>query len=100
MFGRLMPKEGKYFDLFNAHAALITQGGKALSGLVGALSKGSDEVEKYSAEIDVLERKADQITHSTLEQLHTSFITPFDRDEIHQLINQMDDILDIIQDVA
>ena len=100
MFGRLMPKEGKYFDLFNAHAALITQGGRALSGLVGALSKGSDEVEKYSAEIDVLERKADQITHSTLEQLHTSFITPFDRDEIHQLINQMDDILDIIQDVA
>ena len=37
MFGRLMPREGKYFDLFNAHAELIMQGGKALSGLINAL---------------------------------------------------------------
>ncbi len=100
MFGRLMPKEGKYFDLFNAHASLITQGGKALSGLIGALVDDPAKAPVYAEEIDVLERKADEITHSTLAQLHTSFITPFDRDEIHQLINGMDNILDIIQDVA
>jgi len=100
MFGRLMPKEGKYFDLFNAHAELIVQGGKALSGLVGALIEAPEQAEKFADDIDNIERQADEITHSTLAQLHTSFITPFDRDEIHQLINGMDDILDIIQDVA
>lgn len=100
MFGRLMPKEGKYFDLFNTHADLIMLGGKALSNLIGALVDAPEKATIYAEEIDVLEGKADDITHSTLAQLHTSFITPFDRDEIHQLINGMDDILDIIQDVA
>jgi predicted phosphate transport protein (TIGR00153 family) len=100
MFGRLMPKEGKYFDLFNAHAELIAQGGKALTNLIGALVDQPEQAERYAEEIDSLERKADAITHDTLSQLHTSFITPFDRDEIHQLINSMDDILDIMQDVA
>lgn len=100
MFGRLMPKEGKYFDLFNTHAELITQGGKALSGLIGALVDTPERASAFAEEIDILERKADEITHSTLAQLHTSFITPFDRDEIHQLINGMDNILDVIQDVA
>jgi predicted phosphate transport protein (TIGR00153 family) len=100
MFGRLMPKEGKYFDLFNAHAELIAQGGKALTNLIAALVDQPEQAERYAEEIDNLERKADAITHDTLSQLHTSFITPFDRDEIHQLINGMDDILDIMQDVA
>lgn len=100
MFGRLMPREGKYFDLFNAHAELVVQGGKALSGLIGALVEEPEQAIKHAERIDELERQADEITHSTLAQLHTSFITPFDRDEIHQLINSMDDILDNIQDVA
>jgi predicted phosphate transport protein (TIGR00153 family) len=100
MFGRLMPKEGKYFDLFNTHAELIAQGGKALTNLIAALVDQPEQAERYAEEIDNLERKADAITHDTLSQLHTSFITPFDRDEIHQLINGMDDILDIMQDVA
>jgi predicted phosphate transport protein (TIGR00153 family) len=100
MFGRLMPKEGKYFDLFNTHAELIAQGGKALTNLITALVEQPEQAERYAEEIDALERKADAITHDTLSQLHTSFITPFDRDEIHQLINGMDDILDIMQDVA
>jgi uncharacterized protein len=100
MFGRLMPREGKYFDLFNAHAELIVQGGLALSGLIGALVEEPEQAVIHAERIDELERQADEITHSTLAQLHTSFITPFDRDEIHQLINSMDDILDNIQDVA
>jgi predicted phosphate transport protein (TIGR00153 family) len=95
-----MPREGKYFDLFNAHGELIALGGKALTNLIYALADEPEKATAYAEEIDHLERKADAITHDTLAQLHTSFITPFDRDEIHQLINGMDDILDIIQDVA
>ncbi len=102
MFGALMPKEGKYFDHFNAHGALVAQGGTTLHQLIDALSNGADESKALALadEIDRLENAADKITHEVLAQLHTAFITPFDRDEIHQLINGMDDILDITQDVA
>ena len=100
MFARLMPREGKYFDLFNAHAELIALGGKALSNMIAALVDHPEQAPAFAEEIDTLERQADAITHDTLAQLHTAFITPFDRDEIHQLINGMDDILDVMQDVA
>lgn len=100
MFGRLMPKEVKYFEFFNVHADLIAEGGQALIRLVDALIEHQGLVESHANEIDLIERRADEITHNTLAQLHSSFITPFDRDEIHQLVNGMDDILDIIQDVA
>lgn len=100
MFGKLMPKEGKYFDHFNNHAALIAKGGQLLTELITALANQSGEATRLADEIDQVERQADKITHETLAQLHKSFITPFDRDEIHELISGMDDILDIIQDVA
>jgi predicted phosphate transport protein (TIGR00153 family) len=50
--------------------------------------------------IDQIETSADKITHETVALLHKTFITPFDREDIHQLISQMDDILDLTQDVA
>ncbi|HUN69575.1 MAG TPA: DUF47 family protein, partial [Burkholderiales bacterium] len=50
--------------------------------------------------IDEAERAADKITHETITLLHKTFITPFDREQIHQLITAMDDILDLMQDVA
>lgn len=100
MFEALMPKEGKYFDYFNAHGELISLGGIALAKLIDALTHASDKAQSLADEIDLLESKADAITHELLAQLHTSFITPFDRDEIHSLINGMDNILDMIQDVA
>jgi len=101
MFARLMPREGKYFDLFNAHAEQIVLGGTALVSLIEALIDGeTDRANRVAEEIDAFETAADRITHETMSALHTSFITPFDRDEIHQLISGMDDILDLIQDVA
>ncbi len=102
MFGALMPKEGKYFDFFNTHGELIAQGGTTLLGLIAALARGEDEatIQKLADEIDRLESEADKITHDVLANLHSAFITPFDRDEIHELINGMDNILDMMQDVA
>ena len=100
MFGKLMPKEGKYFDHFNNHAALIAKGGQLLTELITALANNAGDVTRLAEEIDQVERQADRVTNETLAQLHKSFITPFDRDEIHELISGMDDILDIIQDVA
>ena len=96
MLGRLMPREGKFFDLFNAHAARIVEGSRELAAMIGTFS----ELEAHAQRIDAAERAADKVTHETIALLHKTFITPFDRDQIHQLITTMDDILDLIQDVA
>ncbi len=100
MFERFMPQEGKFFDLFNAHAELVVEGGQALVALMGALAEGKESVASHAAAIDRAETAADRITHETVAQLHKTFITPLDRDEIHQLITRMDDILDLTQDVG
>ena len=96
MLGRLMPREGKFFDLFNAHAERIVEGARELASMIGTFS----ELDAHAQRIDNAERAADKITHETIALLHKTFITPFDRDQIHQLITTMDDILDLIQDVA
>ena len=96
MFSRLMPREGRFFDLFNAHAAQMVEGSRALAQLFSDF--GSAPV--HAEHIDVAERNADKITHETISLLHKTFITPIDRDQIHQLITNMDDVLDLIQDVA
>lgn len=100
MFSRLMPQEGKFFDLFNAHAELVAQGGRELGAMVDDLVDGKGDVGQRSKAIDEIEHRADKITHETVALLHRTFNTPLDRDEIHKLITRMDDILDLTQDVA
>jgi len=95
-----MPQEGKFFDLFNAHAEQIVAGGQALVALMSALNRTGNEAAKHCETIDIVENRADKITHETMALLHKTFITPLDRDEIHQLITGLDDILDLIQDAA
>jgi len=96
MFGRLLPKEGRFFDLFNAHAAQVLRAARELK----ALMENYGEREKHSRLIDEAEHAADRITAEAIRLLHTSFITPIDRDHIHQLVNAMDDICDLIPDTA
>ncbi len=96
MLGRLMPREGKFFDLFNAHAERIVEGARELAAMMSRF----DELDAHAQRIDGAERAADKITHETITLLHRTFITPFDREQIHALITKMDDILDLIQDVA
>jgi predicted phosphate transport protein (TIGR00153 family) len=95
----LMPREGQFFDLFNKHADLIVEGAKSLSAL---LQNYPDESSRAGIidKIAQTERNADRVTHETVNLLHATFITPFDRDDIHRLISRMDDILDLIQDAA
>ena len=95
-----MPQEGKFFELFNSHAEQVVLGSQALVALLSVLNDSDEEAAKHCDNIDVIENRADGITHETMRQLHKSFITPLDREEIHQLITSLDDILDLIQDVA
>src|SRR6185436_662927 len=96
MFGRLLPQEGRFFELFNAHAEQVVRAARALS----ALMKDFAERDKYAQEIDEAEHAADRITADTVRMLHKTFITPLDRDQIHGLINTMDDSCDLMQDTA
>jgi predicted phosphate transport protein (TIGR00153 family) len=96
MFGRLMPHEGRFFDLFKELAELIVQGSRELVALMATF----DDVERRRFNIETIEKKGDKVTHATVELLHKTFITPLDRDDIHQLITNMDDILDLIEDSA
>ncbi len=96
MLSRLMPREGNFFELFNAHAERIVEGSRELVAMITTFQ----DIEKHAQYIDTAERAADKITHETITLLHKTFITPFDREQIHQLITAMDDILDLMQDVA
>ena len=96
MFGRLMPHEGRFFDHFKDLAELIVQGSRELQALMTTF----DDVERRRFNIETIEKKGDKVTHATVDLLHRTFITPLDRNDIHQLITNMDDILDLIEDSA
>ncbi len=96
MFGRLMPTEGKFFEFFIQHGELCVKGGKELV----ALMTNFDDLEHRVHAIETIEKQADKITYGALDLLHKTFITPLDRDDIHKLITRMDDILDLMEDVA
>ena len=96
MFGRLMPTEGKFFDLFNQHAALCV---KCAHEMVGLMTN-FDDLEMRTHAIEGIEKEADKVTYATVDMLHKTFITPIDRDDIHKLITRMDDILDLMEDAA
>ncbi len=93
---RLLPREGRFFDFFNEHAGHAVQAAAELKALLADLS----ELEARRRNIERHEKQADQITHHTMQLLHQTFITPLDRDEIHQLITTMDDVLDLMEDIA
>ena len=99
MFRNLVPREGKFFALFDRHAGQISVGSRELAALMQNYANAELRQRGIQA-IDRAERAADEITHETVMLLHKTFVTPFDRDSIHQLISRMDDILDLIQDVA
>lgn len=96
MFGRFMPREGNFFELFNAHARYIVDGSHALEKLIENLG----DAEHHRRNVKIIEKSADKLTNDCNDLLHKTFITPLDRDEIQQLINTMDDIIDVIEDVA
>ena len=96
MFGRLMPSEGKFFELFAQHADLCVKGAAEMVGLMTSF----DDLEIRVHAIESIEKEADKVTHDTIELLHKTFITPLDRDDIHKLITSMDDILDLLEDAA
>jgi predicted phosphate transport protein (TIGR00153 family) len=96
MLQRLMPKSDDFFSDFEAQAAAVVEGAVLLKAL---LDDFTDVPAKCQAIKDV-EHRADDITHRAFERLHTQFITPFDRSEIHRILSRIDDVLDLADAAA
>lgn len=99
LFGKLLPREGNFFEMFNQHADRIVEAAHAFAQLVANYNDPHLRA-KYNEDVDNAERAADRVTHDVTKLLHKTFITPLDREHIHSLINTMDDVADLIQDSA
>lgn len=96
LFRKLMPREDRFFDYFDQHVARIVGAADALSKLL----KGDGDVEALCQRIVTLEDEADHITRDVLLAVRRSFITPFDRNDIKDLIQSMDDAIDMMNKVV
>ena len=92
----LFPREEKFADLFQDCARILVQEAKVLNELMNNWSS----VEAKVREIEELEHEADTIVHRAMSQLHSTFVTPFDREDIAALAHTMDDVVDFIQAAA
>jgi hypothetical protein len=95
-FQALMPKEERFFDLFARHATIVVAGAEALGGLL----QGGDNIEQHCKQIFEREAEADEITRQVLIAVRRTFITPFDRTDIQDLITSMDDAIDQMNKTA
>jgi uncharacterized protein len=95
-FRALLPKEERFFDLFARHSHVLLQGAEALEGVL----RGGEETAVYCQRVNQFENDADLITREVLTAVRRTFITPFDRGDIKDLIRSMDDAIDQMQQTA
>lgn len=95
-FQALMPREDRFFPLFDRHAALVVRGAEALQ----ALLEGAVGVEEGCRQVQQRETEADAVAREVSLAVHRTFITPFDRGDIKDLIGLLDDSIDQMQKAA
>jgi uncharacterized protein len=93
---RLLPKDPKFFELFAADGENLAAAAAALNEMVAQY----DRLETRVAEIQALEKRGDEIDEEVTRRLEDAFVTPFDREDIHELVSRVDDVVDGIQSIA
>jgi uncharacterized protein len=93
---RLVPRETKFFDMFSEMSGNLEDGAKVMLELFRDYRDVPAKVQK----IKDIEHKGDDMTHAVLIKLNQTFITPFDREDIHRLASSIDDVLDLIDSAA
>jgi predicted phosphate transport protein (TIGR00153 family) len=93
---RLIPRDEKFFDLFTQTGQIIVDAARKLESMLSAY----DRLHERIAEIQALEKQGDGVDREVAARLERSFITPFDREDIHELTVHLDDVLDGIQATA
>lgn len=89
---RLIPRETKFFELFAELSGYLTEGAKLLRSVL----QDPYDLELRVKEVQAVEHKGDRATHAIMTKLNQSFITPFDREDIHRLASSLDDVLDFV----
>ena len=93
---RILPRDEKFYDLFTELAKRLT----ASATLLHELFKSPSELEAKVTKIKGLEHEADNLTHDIIDRIDRTFVTPFDREDIHALASELDDVIDLIDGTA
>ncbi|HWR36321.1 MAG TPA: DUF47 family protein [Clostridia bacterium] len=93
---RIVPRETKFFDMFSEMSANLCDGARVLRDVLANYQNVDISVQK----IKEIEHKGDDMTHAVLVKLNQTFITPFDREDIHKLASSLDDVLDFVNSAA
>lgn len=89
---RFMPRDGDFFVLFQKQADNIAAGARAFTRMLEHYTGVPEQVQSIKA----IEHQGDEITHQIFRKLNQTFVTPFDREDIHELCSTMDDVIDLI----
>lgn len=89
---RFIPKQTQFFDMFYDMASNLTDGAKLLKAILEDMKDVKSRVEQ----LKTIEHRGDEMTHEILTRLNQTFITPFDREDIHKLASSLDDVLDFV----
>ena len=100
MFSSLMPQRKEFFELLAAHSDRVVAGANTVLRLVNSLGEHNEDVPALAAEVDMHEKSADKIKAELIVLLHKSFTTPINRDQIHALTIELDNVINALQDVA
>jgi len=93
---RIIPRDVKFFDMFAQMASNLTQGARLLAEVL----EDGENFEARVQKIKDIEHEGDEMTHAVLTKLNQTFITPFDREDIHRLASSLDDVLDFVNAAA
>src|SRR5881398_2034166 len=93
---RLIPREIKFFELFAELSSNLTEGAKLLRSIL----ENPVDLGVRAEQMQAIEHKGDKATHAIITKLNQTFITPFDREDIHRLASSLDDVLDFMNSAA
>lgn len=93
---RFLPRETKFFELFANLSRNLTDGAK----LLRAILEDPTDLKRRVEQVQAFEHEGDQATHAIITKLNQTFITPFDREDIHRLASSLDDVLDFVNAAA
>ncbi len=92
----LIPREEKYFSMLSQLASQVKQGGE----IFAKIFQDYQHLARYAEEIKAVEVSCDELGAKITQKLNTSFITPIDREDIFLLVTELDDVIDMITDLA
>ncbi len=93
----LLPRDEKFFDLFHSHVRILCQSSELL---MSGLKSGYSGMRNISKQMEALEQNGDDVIHEIFDRLQSTFITPFDPEDIQTLATTLDNVLDSIEDAT